>query len=500
MTEAGAGGVIRRMHAPRPLLHSLGLLLAAVVAVAAAPLHAAPPTLRLSEDATGTRAEVPLGDSQYRLLRLHAPERLAVDVEASPKMLLPASGAGVVRGVRRGEPRVGVTRYVFDLAEPVEALAQRLPGSNGSLLVLRWPGDGSAQRSPASSAAVPVSEPAAADIANQPPGAASADALGSLIARLPAATAAVPSPPAPAAVSAVVGASVTKRADADGDVASTSTRNDALPSAPSAGVKTLDEVMRASRPRPLVIAIDPGHGGQDPGAIGPSGRREKDVTLAIARELARQINATPGMQAYLTRDRDVFIPLPQRARLARAAHADLFVSIHADAAENRSARGSSVYVLSLKGASSQRARWLADKENASDMIGGVQLTRTDDTLASVLLDLTQSGHMKASEDIADDILDRLEAIGSAHRPHIERANFAVLRTSDMPAMLVETAYISNPAEERLLTDPAHQAKVAGAILDGIRGYFTRQPPPGTLFALRAARGDAGGTTDSAAAR
>lgn len=255
--------------------------------------------------------------------------------------------------------------------------------------------------------------------------------------------------------------------------------------AAQAPVKTMKDVMRGRGMRPLVIAIDAGHGGQDPGAIGPSGKREKDATLAIARELARQVNATPGLKAYLTRDTDVFIPLPRRAQLARAAKADMFISIHADAAENRAARGSSVYVLSLKGASSQRARWLADKENASDLIGGVRLEQTSNTLASVLLDLTQSGHMKASEDAAGQVLDGLKRVGANHKPNIERANFAVLRTSDMPAMLVETAFISNPEEEKRLNDPAHQSKLARAVLDGVNTYFTRQPPPGTLYAARA---------------
>ncbi|PPU00622.1 N-acetylmuramoyl-L-alanine amidase [Xanthomonas arboricola] len=244
--------------------------------------------------------------------------------------------------------------------------------------------------------------------------------------------------------------------------------------------------------RPLIVAIDPGHGGQDPGAMGPTGKREKDVTLAVGRELARQINATPGMKAYLTRDTDVFIPLPMRAQKARAAKADIFISIHADAAENRSATGSSVYVLSTKGASSQRARWLADKENAADLVGGVRLQQTESTLANVLLDLAQSGHMKASEDAAGHVLGGLKRIGNNHKPQLERANFAVLRTSDMPAMLVETAFISNPDEERRLIDPAYQRKIASAVLDGIDTFFTRQPPPGTLFAARAqAEADAG---------
>ena len=238
--------------------------------------------------------------------------------------------------------------------------------------------------------------------------------------------------------------------------------------------------------RPLVVAIDAGHGGQDPGAHGLHGTREKDVTLAIARELARQVNATPGLRAFLTRDSDVFIPLNLRARRASQHQADIFISVHADAAENRSARGSSVYILSTRGASSQRARWLADSENAADIIGGARVRTAGDTLTSVLLDLTQSGNLKASEDAASHVLDGLKQVGNNHKPEIERANFAVLRTSDkMPAMLVETAFISNPDEEQQLADPAFQRTLARAILTGIDAYFPRQPPPGTLYAARA---------------
>lgn len=251
--------------------------------------------------------------------------------------------------------------------------------------------------------------------------------------------------------------------------------------------------------RPLVVAIDAGHGGQDPGAHGLNGTREKDVTLAIARELARQVNATPGLRAFLTRDSDVFIPLNNRARRATQNHADIFVSIHADAAENRSAHGSSVYILSTRGASSQRARWLADSENAADIIGGERVHAASDTLTSVLLDLTQSGNMKASEDAASHVLDELKQVGNNHKADVERANFAVLRTSDkMPAMLVETAYISNPEEEQQLGTPAFQRTLATAILGGIDAYFTRQPPPGTLYAARAQAAQSAAQADAPA--
>jgi N-acetylmuramoyl-L-alanine amidase len=246
--------------------------------------------------------------------------------------------------------------------------------------------------------------------------------------------------------------------------------------------------------RELVVAIDAGHGGQDPGAVGPTGKYEKNVTLAVARELARQVDATPGLRAFLIRDSDVFIPLNARAARARQARADIFISIHADAAENRNARGSSVYVLSTKGASSQRARWLADKENAADLIGGVALQQAEGTLANVLLDLAQSGQQKASEEAADQVLSGLKRIGNNHKPNIERANFAVLRTADMPAMLVETAFISNPDEERRLFQPGFQRQLAAAVLDGVHSYFSRQPPPGTLFAAQAEAESARGNT------
>jgi N-acetylmuramoyl-L-alanine amidase len=255
--------------------------------------------------------------------------------------------------------------------------------------------------------------------------------------------------------------------------------------APPPGATKSMQQLRAGGMRPLVIAIDAGHGGQDPGARGGKGTREKDITLAIARELARQVNATPGLKAYLTRDTDVFIPLAQRYQKARSAKADLFVSIHADAFTNPDANGSSVFVLSQRGASSQAARWLANQENAADLVGGVRLQDKDNTLASVLLDLSQSATMKASEDIAGHVLTGLKKLGKTHKAHVERANFVVLRSPDVPSMLVETAFITNPDEERRLNDPRHRTELARAILDGVNMYFTRQPPPGTLYAARA---------------
>ncbi|WP_442681830.1 N-acetylmuramoyl-L-alanine amidase [Stenotrophomonas sp. JC08] len=474
-------------------------------------------SVNLDSGATGTRAEIQLaGGGSYKTLSLSTPNRLVVDFPDSTAvrgLKLPAA-AGVVTAVRTGNPTPGTFRVVFDLAESVTAFKPQLQGQGAtSALLIEWPGEAPA-RVPASgtvaaaSSTAPASTttvvPASAPTPTATPEQLSAQARAEAARATAALTAAVQQQatvPAPAPESAAKSGQLSPAAILNGQgaapakatVASATPAPVVAAPAPAAATPAPRPAMPsdASRirmqpgMRTLVVAIDPGHGGQDPGAVGPTGKREKDVTLAVARELARQVNATPGLRAFLTRDTDVFIPLPHRAQRARAAKADIFISIHADAAENRSATGSSVYVLSTKGASSQRARWLADKENAADLIGGVSLNRTEGTLANVLLDLAQSGNMKASEDAASHVLGGLKRIGNNHKPNLERANFAVLRTSDMPAMLVETAFISNPDEERRLVDPAYQRRIAGAVLDGVHTFFSRQPPPGTLFAARA---------------
>ncbi|HET6433032.1 N-acetylmuramoyl-L-alanine amidase [Dyella sp.] len=239
--------------------------------------------------------------------------------------------------------------------------------------------------------------------------------------------------------------------------------------------------------RKVVVAVDAGHGGDDPGAHGPGGTQEKNVTLAVARQLAALINKQPGMQAVLTRDSDYFIPLKRRYQIARDKNADMFVSIHADAFKNGDAKGSSVWVLSPRGKTSEAARWLADRENRADLIGGVSLDDKDDSLAAVLLDLQQGYAMQASESIAGNVLKALAHLGPTHRGYVERANFVVLRSPDVPSILVETAFISNPAEERKLRDPEHQTELAQAVMGGVRNYFEATPPPGTWFAAEAAR-------------
>ena len=473
---------------PRRTVGSAMLLLALVLVLVAGPVFSSEITgLRVDAGAAGTRAEVLLdGAADYSLLTLAGPDRLVLDLPgvALPKHLPMPAGRGLVRAVRTGHPVPGTTRVVFDLAAPVAVLKPRLePTIGGQRLVLEWPGDdASVAAAILNGAATSGASPAGTATAMQPPApavdpaAASAAATSRLIAQLGG------TPPAPVATHAP---SATVRVPT---TVATGEPVRAQPTAQPPVVAAPPPRPVAAKPtRPLVIAIDAGHGGQDPGAIGQGGKREKDVTLAISRELARLVNATPGLKAYLVRDGDVFIPLYKRARLAREADADIFVSIHADAAENRSADGSSVYVLSLKGASSQRARWLADKENAADLLGGVRVAEAGNTLNAVLLDLTQSGNMRASEDAGAQVLSSLQQVGNVHKRAVERANFAVLRTADMPAMLVETAFISNPEEERRLGDPAFQARLASAMLKGIDTYFERQPPPGTLYAQRAAQ-------------
>jgi N-acetylmuramoyl-L-alanine amidase len=234
--------------------------------------------------------------------------------------------------------------------------------------------------------------------------------------------------------------------------------------------------------RMVVVAIDAGHGGEDPGALGPSRTREKDVVLAISREVKKAIDAQPGMQAVLVRDGDYYIPHRDRYEKARKHRADLFVSIHADAFTKSSVTGSSVFVLSSRGASSEFARRMADSENSSDLVGGVTLNDKDEMLASVLLDLSQSATMEASNLVASNVFNAMRSVGKTHKNTVEHANFLVLKSPDVPSILVETAFISNPAEEKRLRDPAWQKKMASAIASGVQDYFYLSPPPGTWIA------------------
>src|SRR5579864_1300652 len=248
--------------------------------------------------------------------------------------------------------------------------------------------------------------------------------------------------------------------------------------------------------RDVIIAVDAGHGGEDPGAIGHGGTREKDVTLAIARALAERIDAEPGMHAVLTRDRDEFLELRDRIQRAYAAHADMFVSIHADSIRDRSISGASVYILSVHGASSEAARELAEGQNAVDLLGGA-LADAGAVAKQVLLDVAQQESIGLSATAAERVVAALESVGEVRKAQVQRAGFAVLKSPGIPSLLVETAYISNPAEEHRLRSPEQQSRLADAICGGVRSYFVANPPDGTRFKLERRVASAAGTVAAA---
>jgi N-acetylmuramoyl-L-alanine amidase len=484
--------------------------------------------------------------ADVRLFSLQNPDRLVVDLpgtRVAPGLRLPG-GNGVVASLRTGQPSPGTLRIVFDLGLPARETHRVQADGAGRLLVVELAGGGDAAgtrnaRLDDASDATPLDRITAAFPASQmaasgptprrpsAPLAAPAAPVGSFPTALPdpeptrsdadasdPADAAAPASfadgaldAAPSGAVASAPAPMPRDSDPMPRAIEPSPRDLATPRivnapralapprivpparvidaprlvGPHAPSRTMQDVIGRGQ-RKLVVAIDAGHGGKDPGAHGPTGVREKHVTLEVARELARQINADPGMRAVLIRDGDSFVPLKQRYMKARAAQADLFISIHADASPNDSATGASVFVLSTRGASSQAARWLADSENAADLVGGVKLDSKDANLAAVLLDLSQSATMRASDDVAGQVLAALKNVGKAHKPAIERANFVVLRSPDVPSMLVETGFITNPDEERRLNDRAYRARLAAAITDGVRRYFVGQPPPGSFFA------------------
>ena len=392
--------------------------------------------------------------ASYRLVG--TPPRLAVDIDGltldpTLRELVAKVRADDpnIAGIRVGQHQPGVVRLVFDLKHeikpqvftlgPVAAYQHRLvfdlypahpPDPLAQLIAERMRELG---RSPAP---VPV-EPAAA------PAHGGTDTLGELIAR-------------------------------QIERANELTRRDAArrPAPPPAGAGATERL--------IIVALDPGHGGEDPGAIGPGGTQEKDVVLQVALKLRERINASSvggnPMRAFLTREGDYFVPLQTRVEKARRVQADLFVSIHADAFMRPEASGASVYALSERGASSTAARWLAQKENASDRIGGVSLGAKDQSVQHVLLDMSTTAQIRDSLRLGDTVLREIGGVGRLHKRSVERANFAVLRNPDVPSVLVETAFISNPDEERRLRSQAYQNELADALISGIRKYFTANPP------------------------
>lgn len=247
------------------------------------------------------------------------------------------------------------------------------------------------------------------------------------------------------------------------------------------------EVPATGESRDVIVAVDAGHGGDDPGALGSKGTREKDVTLAIAKKLAEKINAAPGMKAYLTRNGDYFVGLRKRTELAREQRADLFISIHADSFKDKRANGASVWVLSQRGAQSEMGRWLEEKENSSDLLGGedtLSLAKYDDDVAKVLLDLSMYNAVGSSIDVGSAVLGSIKGVvPRLHKAKVQQAGFLVLKNPDIPAILVETAFLSNPNEESLLKDGKHQDNLAQAIAAGVKNYFEQRPPEGSQFAM-----------------
>ena len=427
-------------------------LLAALAAAAATPTYVT--DVRLWSGPEGTRLVLDLSaPAQHDVFAVENPDRIVIDLENAEldsRKGLP-DGQGPVKAVRSGpQPNHGL-RLVLDLdgAHTMRSFTVGPDGSAGHRLVIELP-----------------------------PTAGTSTKIVAADGRGPVTPAAPTSAPAAAAGAAAVSPRTSEA---------------------TAPVKRL--AAADVNGRDLVIAVDAGHGGQDPGAHGRGGTQEKDVTLAIARRLAAAIDAEDGMRAVLIRDGDYFITLGARTRKARQLGADMFVSVHADSVRNRDVYGSSVYVLSLRGASDEAARWLAESENAADLKGGVSLDDKNDVLASVLLDVTQKESVSSSVEAADSVLASLRRIGTVHRPRVQHAGFVVLKSPDIPSMLVETAFISNAEDERRLRDSDQQQRLAEAIRDGVKNYFYDRPPPGTkVAALSAARQGGGGAAQTLAER
>jgi N-acetylmuramoyl-L-alanine amidase len=378
---------------------------------------------------------------KYNLLTVKDPERLVLDLEdVALDAALNELGSRVgtadpyIKSVRTGRYKPNVVRVVLDLRTEVQPQIFQLKpvGEYGHRLVL----DIYPLVAPDPLLAL-IDKPEVAAVAGANEGVAATPT--------PAASVAAPAPIAPPAE---------KRAE------------------PKRAQKPGEPVVA----RLVTIAVDAGHGGEDPGARGRHGSREKNVTLAIARKLKAKIDAEPNMRAVLTRDGDYFIPLQQRVAKARKVNADLFVSVHADAFVRPDAHGSSVFALSERGATSAAARWLAKTENEADLIGGVNIDVKDPVLKQVLIDLSQTATINDSLKLATAVLGELGEVNQLHTARVEQAGFAVLKAPDIPSILVETAFISNPEEEARLNDEAYQDRIADAVLAGIRRYFAKNPP------------------------
>ncbi|NCS65855.1 MAG: N-acetylmuramoyl-L-alanine amidase [Hydrogenophilales bacterium CG03_land_8_20_14_0_80_62_28] len=437
-----------------------GVVLAGLILALACPWPAlagvAVKAVRLWPAPDYSRITLELSNSpQYKVFSLKNPDRLVLDltgVDNGP-VLQAASGQvatqdPLIANLRSGLNAPGVTRVVVELKAEVKANVFTLPplGEYGHRLVIDlYPSAESPvanAEGPVERAIAQVSQPSATEVEIE------SRATAAHAPSLPPVAS-----PAPAPKLVVADKPIRQEKAASGD-----------------------KPRRSGYVRLITVALDAGHGGEDPGATGANGSHEKDVTLDVARRLKAHIDKMENMRAVLTRDGDYFIPLFERVAKARKAQADLFVSIHADAFPNTAARGSSVFALSEKGATSVAARWLAKRENAADLIGGVNIDVKDKYLKQTLIDLTQTATISDSLKLGRDVLSELGDINDLHRGHVEQAGFAVLKAPDIPSILVETAFISNPAEEKRLLSEAYQERLAAAIAGGIKRYFDKNPP------------------------
>ena len=432
--------------------------------------------VRLLDSAESTRVVFDLdARADNNVFTLSNPDRVVIDIADAKRgraLNLNLRPTGIVKSVRSG-PHEGGLRVVLDLGQAATPKSFGLQPSGGfgyRLILDLYPQGAASMPSMVTASAAPAGAsaalpPSATTAAAPSPAAAPAGAPAQFAMAAPAPSpppVATPQPQAAAPASAPVSAPINANTPpvAVSSTPAAASARDAVP----LGVK------------PIVIAVDAGHGGVDPGAQGRSGLQEKNVTLAIARQLAKRINAQPGMRAVLTRDGDYYVDLRQRTIRARQAQADLFVSIHANSYRDRDMRGTAVYVLSDHGATTEQARWLANHENAADLVGGVDLHDKDDRLAAVLLDISQSATMDASFDLGNRLLDSLHKVNELQKPMVQQAGFMVLKSPDIPSVLVETAFISNPREEQMLRSPDYQAQFADGIFEGIKGYFSRYRP------------------------
>jgi N-acetylmuramoyl-L-alanine amidase len=412
-------------------------------------------------------SDVPLDASH---LLTEAPFRLVVDINNLELNAALRELVGKVRaddpyiaGVRVGQYLPRVVRLVFDLKQPVR------PEQFTLLPVEIYKHRLVFDLYPTEDLDPLLALVRDKEVSEQKAAQAVQDALGELIARVDkpqpqASGVALPSPPAAAEPPLRLASAPPLQAPTTQQAAK-----------PLPAPATEEERRRVDRL--IIVALDAGHGGEDPGAIGPTGLREKDVVLAIALQLRDQLNAVPGMRVMLTRDGDYFVPLGERVRKARRVQADLFVSIHADAFFKPEARGASVFALSTRGATSTAARWMADKENAADAVGGVNVGRVrDPQLLQAMLDMSTTAQIKDSLKLGSEVLQRIGRVGRLHKSQVEQAGFAVLKAPDIPSILVETAFISNPEEEARLRDPGFRKELVAALTSGIKRYFERNPP------------------------